>query len=182
MSATKGNPADIQTVDMLLAKMRAGTQEVYEIEMRELKIPVRVLSIDELSAVRRDAIQKVSMQMGDDTDKALHTQKAVLRLASTLVPNSAPMLADKLLSRLGVDEINFLYNEYIAIMDRVNPALETIQPEQFRALVDALKKNTMSAKDLSLHQLRAICTAFQELIQRPATQTLPPDNVSGGQP
>jgi len=161
----------VTTAEDMLAKMRAGTKEVYEIRMREMIIPVRVLSIDEVNAIRREAIMETTKKQGDETDKNLLVQKLSLKLASTLVKNSAPILSDKLLSLLTMDEVNYLYEEYIRVMDAVNPSLQAIEPEQFKLLVDALKKSHLSSKDLSLLQLRAICTAFVDLIQRLESQT-----------
>lgn len=162
----------IITVEEQLKRLRAGTKEVYEIAIRSFKIPVRILSIDEVNLIRRDAIKTAHLQAGDDVDKNVNIQRTTLAMASTITKN-VPLLSDKLLGMMSVDEINHLYNEYIAVMENVNPSLETISEEVFRALVEGLKKNTVSSKDLSLHQLRAICTAYQDLIQRPAAQTSP---------
>lgn len=177
-SAEDGAP--IVTVDDLLAKMRAGVRESHEITLRELTIPVRVLSVDELNNIRRDSIKHATMQAGDDTDRNLHIQKTTLKMASTVAKGGAPVLGDKLLSMLSMDEINYLYDEFMNVMDRVNPALDQLTQEEFRAIVDALKKNTITSRDLSLHQLRAVCTAYQDLIRRQDSQMQPPDSSSGG--
>ncbi len=170
------SPQTIITAEDLLKKLRAGVKETHEIRLRELVVPVRVLSIDETNAIRREAIANAAKLMGDETDKSLYAQKLTLKLASTLNKNGAPILSDKLLSMMTVDEVNHLYNEYITVMDSVNPSLETITSEQFRFLVDGLKKNTLTSRDLSLHQLRAICTSFADLIQRQETHDSPTDN------
>ena len=160
-------PQDIQTVESMLAKMRAGRSEVHEIMLGTLVVPVRVLTIDEMNQIRREAIKSAqSVLGGDDTDKNLAAQKFTLKLASTPGIGGVPMLSDKLLAQLSVDEVNYLYEEYVRVLDAVNPSLQAIDPERFRALVDALKKKTVSSRDLSLLQLRAICTAFVELILR----------------
>jgi len=157
------------TVEDLLAKMRAGVKEIHEIKMRELTIPVRVLSIDEMNLIRRDTLKKAMAEQGDQTDVDVFKQRSVLVLASTTGKDKIPFLSEKLLKMLTVDEINYLYNEYITVVESVNPSVETISNEQFRALVDALKKNIMSSKDCSLPQLKAICTAYADLIQRQET-------------
>ncbi len=158
------------SAEEIVAKMRAGKKEVHEIKMGPLSIPVRVLSCDEVAAVRREAIKFATIMGGDDTDKNLAIQKSTLKLASTLTKGGAPMLSDKVLALLSLDEMSYLYEEFIKVMDTVNPALEHITPEIFRMIVDALKKNTASARDLSMLQLRAICTAYVDLIQRQEIQ------------
>jgi hypothetical protein len=175
-------PPGIKTAEDLLAKMRAGTKEVYEIRCRDLVIPVRILSVDEVNAIRRDALLHVTKIQGDKVDENLERQKVALKLASTLKPGTAPILSDRLLSLMTVDEITYLYNEYIRVMDTVNPTLETMTDEQFRVLVDALKKKVITPRDCSLHQLREICTAFVDLILRLESQSSPPANSSGGPP
>jgi hypothetical protein len=159
----------IITAEDMLKKLRAGTKEVHEIKMREMVIPVRVLSVDEMNAIRRDSIKQMTLLAGDETDRNLSTQKTTLKMASTI--NGAPVLGDKLLSLLSTDEINFIYNEYVKVMDDVNPSMEFISPDEFKALVEALKKNVITTRDCSLRQLKAICTAFQDLIQRQDSQT-----------
>lgn len=166
--------SDIETppmsADELLAKLRQGKKTVDEIRMGALTVPVRVISCDEVNMIRREAIRKSSIIQGDETDKNLEIQKNTLKLASTLKPGSAPFIGDKLLSLLSMDEISYLYEEFIRFMDNVNPALEHITPERFKEIIDALKKNIISPRDLSLLQLRAICLAYVDMIQRQATQ------------
>jgi len=157
----------------LLSKLRAGTKETHEITMRDATINVRVLSIEEVNAIRRESIAKCANGAGDEVDRNVMIQRLTLKLASTLTKNGAPYLGDKLLALMSVDEVNYLYEEYMRAMDSVNPSLQTMTAEQFRAIVDALKKNTLSSKDLSLLQLRTVCTAFVELIQQLESQKSP---------
>jgi hypothetical protein len=165
----------IVTAEDLLARMRAGTKEVHEIRMRDQIFPVRVLALDEVTSVRREALAQSAKLRGDDTDKNVWTQKLTLKLASTIGKDGVPLLGDKLLSMLSLDEVQYLYSEYIRVADAVNPSLELISPERFRAIVDALKKNLLTSKDCSLLELRAICSAFAELIQRMENQNSPTD-------
>lgn len=170
----EGTPPAILTAEDILAQMREGVKQVHEISLRGYTFPVRVLSIDEVNAIRREAIRVAAMGGGDTVDKNVETQKATLRLASTVTQGGPPMLGDKVLSMLSVDEVNYLYEEFVRVMDSVNPSLESIPPEQFRELVDALKKSTISPKDCSLRQLRAICTAYVDLILRLETRDSQP--------
>lgn len=161
------NHLNIITAEDLLAKMRKGTKDTHEIKMREFIVNVRVLSIDEMNAVRQDSYRTALAVKGDDIDKNLITQKTILKMASTTdKSDKMPVLSDKLLSMLTTDEINYLYDEYIKILDSVDPAVEKISSEAFRELVDCLKKNTLSVNDLSIRQLKAICLSYVEEISQ----------------
>lgn len=168
-------PQEITTTEDLLAKMRAGSRTDHVIRLRDLVIPVRVLSIDETNLIRRDALKQTQMTGGDEIDKNLHIQKTTLKLASAMQKNM-PMITDKILSAMYVDEVTHLYDEYIKVMDDVNPTVEKLTEEQVRTLVDYVKKNGASARDLSLLQLRVIFSLFQDLIRKQDAQGSPKGN------
>lgn len=158
---------NILTAEDLLAKMREGTKSLHEVRMRSLTVQVRVLSIDEMNMVRRDAFTAALAMKGDDVDKNLIMQKSILKLATTS-PDSGgvPMLSDKVLGMMSTDEVAYLYDEYIRVLDGVNPALESISPEAFQELVDSLKKNLISVNDCSIRQLKAISSSYVDLLSR----------------
>lgn len=185
MTATRrGREAapDLTTVDDLLKKMRAGINEVHDVKFRDLTIPLRVLSQDEYNTIRRNAKITNETNGGDETDFNIMMQKMALIRASEVRPGTPGVLSEKLLSRLTNDELAFIYGEYVRVNDMVNPNIEAMSEEQFRMVVDALKKNTISSRDLSLPQLREICTAFVDLILRLEEQRLRTASSSGGQP
>lgn len=167
----EGQSPGITSADDILAKMRAGKKQAFEMKLGDQLIPVRVLTIDETTAIRREALAHMARVGGDETDKNVYIQKTSLKVASTMSEGSGPLLSDKLLGKLSLDEISYLYDEYVKLMDQANPTLETISSEHFRVLVEAVKKNLVSSKDLSLVQLKAIFTAFQDLIQKQESQT-----------
>jgi hypothetical protein len=167
----KKEATPILSAEDILAQMRAGVQTVREIRLRDAHIPLRIISIDEINMVRREALKDQFLQKGDETDKNLAIQRYSLKLASDINKNGTPTLSDKLLSIMSVDEINHLYNEYIKFMDDANPSIESIEPEKFQLLVEAVKKNIITSKECSLLQLKAIFSAFQDMIQKQDTQT-----------
>jgi hypothetical protein len=164
--AKRESAPEILEQSEVLRRLRVGVKEVYEIDLRGMKIPVRVLSNSEFMEIRGYAKKNVATRGGDKLDEDVETERLTLQYASTVPKGSAPLLGEKVLRDLAVDELNYLYNEYMTVLDRVNPSLESIQPEEFRLIVDALKKNVITARDCSLRQLRAICTAYVDLIQR----------------
>lgn len=163
------------TPEEFVAGLRMGKQKVGRIKMGIKEIPVRVLSCDEINAIRHEGMAYQARIHGDETDKNLFIQKSTLMNASSVTHTSAPVLSEPILKHLTLDEISYLYEEYIQFMDGVNPGLEQISPERFRELVELLKKNISSWRDCTMPERRAIFTAFVELIQRPDTQTSPQD-------
>ena len=179
MTATMDRPTTgappVFAAEDLLKKMRAGTKTTFEIRMRDLVIPVRILSQDEWNLIRRDAKLSTELNKGDNTDRNVLIQKNVLKLAST-PPGSGPLLGDKLLSLLTQDEMSYLYNEYLVQVDSINPELDKLTLEEFTSLVALIKKKSISSKDCSLKQLRAIFSAFAELIEQEEQMVSPPGN------
>jgi hypothetical protein len=166
------HPKIIQAED-ILAQLRAGVKETHEIVLRSARIPVRILSIDEVNKIRAEAKKLAMISGGDETDQNLQIQKLTLQLATQVPKNTAPILSEKVLALVTLDELTTLFNEYINVMERVNPSIEHIPPEGFRSLVDALKKNAITVKDLSLRQKDAICNSYVDLIQRQENQISP---------
>lgn len=177
---TTNTPPIIVSADDLLKRMRNGIKESYEIELRGTPVPVRVLSLDELTSIRKEAIKHQMITNGDETDRNVYIQKTVLKMASTVTKGTAPLLGDKILTLMTLEEISHLYGEYTKIMDDLNPAIENLRPEQFRALVDAVKKKSITASDCSLRQLRAIFTAYADLVAKPESQHSHQDSGHGG--
>jgi hypothetical protein len=177
----KGATPTIVTAEDMIARFRAGIQETYEIRLRKIPIMVRVLSIDEINGIRRQAKQTAALiKGGDETDANVEIQKTTLTLASTI--KGIPLLTDKVLGMFSLDEVQYLYNEYIKVMDEVNPNLDSMTNEQFRSLVDALKKSEITANDCSIPQLKEICSAYVDLILRQELVDLHKANSSGGSP
>lgn len=166
-------PHKTVSADDILSRMRRGKRTVSEIRMGDQVIPVRVLSADEVNAVRHEAKAKAAKVGGDETDENLNIQKFTLQLASIITKDNIPFLNDTIMKHLSVDEIGYLYNELIKFWDQFNPSLEQITPERFRTLVEALKKNTMSWNDCSTPERLAIFSCFVEMIQRPDSPTSP---------
>lgn len=168
--------------EQLLDKLRAGTRQTHEVNFRALTVNLRVLSNDEVMSIKMQAVNEAKRLGWDALEGvAVLMQRYTLKLAST-GPDKVPVLNDKFLSALSTDEMIGLYQEYIRIMDSVNPNIETIPNDEFRALVEALKKNMVSPTDCNLRQLRAICTAFRELILKLEEQESLAASSSGGPP
>lgn len=169
----------IMSAEEIVSKLRAGIDETYEIEMRGTAIYVRVLSGDEFNYIRKACIQQVAAQGGDDTDKNFEIQKAVLAKCCMLKDNVPGILNQKVLARLTVDEITNLYEQYLSILEQVNPTLDTISADEFEAIVTALQKKTSTARELSIRQLRGICSDLPGVLRILEREKSPPANSSG---
>lgn len=167
------------SAEELVTRLRQGTKDSHEIELRGNKIPVRLLSMDEMLAIRAEARRDNAVANGDDSDYNCRVQKTTLKMATTVPVGSAPYLGDKVLHMLTVDEIGDLFMQYTWVLHRVNPSLEMISPDEFRAMVDAVKKKALTWRELPLKHLRAIAVALQEGALIPASASSHVDNSSG---
>lgn len=174
------NPPEIMTAMDLLRKMRAGVKDVHDVRMRELVVPMRILSQDEWNLIRRDAKIQMLKDNGDETDMNVHIMKSVLRMASTVKDGGGPGLPDKLLTLLNQDEMRYLYDEYLRVVDSINPNIELMNTDEFRHFVDMIKKKSITSRDCSLAQLRVIFGAYQELIIALESAASQQANSSGG--
>lgn len=174
------NPQSIVSKADFLKLMRQGTKESYEFYVRGAKFTVRVLSIDEQTMVRRQAhLAMANVPGADETDINVEVQKSTLRLATQIDGiNSVP---PQIFDAMTADEIGLVYDQWLKIMDDVNPSLQVMTEEQFRALVEAVKKKSYSSRDCTLLQLKAIFNAFQDLIIKLEEQQPPKGSSPGGQ-
>lgn len=82
-----------------------------------------------------------------------------LKTSSSPFGEYRPSITDPMLDEMTTDEIMFLYNEWLAIVSKVNPNLEQMPKERLDELVAAVKKNPTLAStltELSFWQLRDI--------------------------
>lgn len=154
--------------DEMLAKFRQGTSYEGVVQFRDGEVRFRILTRDEEMKIRREAIAHASKFGGDSAERDDYIEKFTLSAASTL--NGQPSLPISLFKSFTSNEMDFLYDEYIKIRDDANPSLEKLTIDEFNALVDAVKKNAVGWKDLSLAQLRAIFSVFRDMIQKQETQ------------
>ena len=82
-----------------------------------------------------------------------------LEAASAIVAG-VPALPATLLCKMTPDELDYLYRQYIAVMERVNPSLELMPREEVEAHVEQVKKSPephSALTALSLRELASIC-------------------------
>ncbi len=164
----KKSPQYVDPKEML-ARFRAGATYCGSVYLREQMIDFRILTRDEEMEIRRKSMAHAAKHGNDSTERNDFIQKHTISLATNI--NGQPQLPISIFKELTSDELDYLYNEYVKIRDDSNPSLEVMSPEQFNAICDALKKKALGSKDLSLPQLRAICSAYADLIRSQDAQT-----------
>jgi hypothetical protein len=169
MSRTEATPPAIVSADDMLKKLRAGVKEISEINIRGLSFVVRIISINEMLDIRAKAKSIASTRNGDITLENALVQQLTLIAAST-INKGAPGLPESFLSKVSLSELTLIYEEYLKFYDDCNPSLERIGQAQMEALIEAIKKNTISWRDCSLSQLRAVFMLYQDMIQRQDSQ------------
>lgn len=141
----------------LLEKMRLGVDYRYPITIRSFTLLARPLSIGETAEVATETTRR--MQDISRIDKAAsHTlneniilaQETLVKASTSDVGANDPKITPYVMSLMTSDEITELYRQYVDVVDRCNPALETMKPSDVKTLVDDLKKNLAGDKELAL--------------------------------
>lgn len=176
-----GNGSPI-TAEQFLADFRKGVERTHFIALRGKQIPVRILTLDDMNKIRRESLVSQAKVSGDDTDRNIWVQKQTLAMATKIEEGKPPFLHEKILGAMTIDEVEYIYNEYLKVMARFNPALEELSEPQFRALVEAAKKKSVSWSDLSLPQMRVIFEDWQSIQSQRAEAETQQASTSGGQP
>lgn len=87
------------------------------------------------------------------------TAREILKQASSPFGTYAPTITDHILDQLTLDQVTFLYKEWLATCEKVNPNIEHMEDGQMREVVEMVKKNSpedldYQLTDLSFWQLR----------------------------
>lgn len=145
--------AEDHSIDDVLTAMRFGVDYYFTVKVRGLELRMRPLSIHEQVGVTNEAAEEMSLKT--KTSQNAMTEASLLAIR-TLERASSPGPDSKVLGRLQAhtlqqmtnDELMALYRAYSEGCDKLNPAMETITPEQLDALVESVKKNHTALKDL----------------------------------
>lgn len=91
------------------------------------------------------------------------TAREILKQASSPFGEYVPSITDPVLDGLTMDQVTFLYKEWLATCERVNPNVDKMTTEQLQGIVDLVKKNNpedleYQLTDLSFWQLRNLAS------------------------
>lgn len=133
--------------------IRQGVDYRFKIRCRDLEMTVRPLSIAEEDLIA----QEVSESMEDlpvarrtSMRQSMMLSIKKLEMAQTSEPgkNDAKVFQIEL-QRMTPGEIDFLFKQYVAGADKLNPIFDRLGPAQLEAIVDHLKKNS-SVREMTL--------------------------------
>ena len=127
-----------------LEAMRMGVDYSYPARVRGLTIMLRPLTIAEYLEMAHTIVLEMSKMpehmrtaVMEDTIKAKETIKRASQTSSTKYD---PQIFDATLNNMTSDELLAFYKQYLECMDKVNPMLELLPPEEMENLVASLKK------------------------------------------
>ena len=148
------NPID--RLDQIDA-MRAGVDYKQKITIRNFSMTVRPLTIMETNEIASSVVaelRKLPVEHRNATLEHTLMAKETLKRASTSdVGKGDWQITEPILNAMTVDEVLFMYKQYVMAMDRVNPALEKMSTKEVQELVEDLKKNEPQELDLQLTAL-----------------------------
>ena len=162
----ESNP--LERIEQLDA-MRLGVDYRMEIKVRGFRIMVRPLAISEslqVAALVQDELMKLPKNAQNRLTEHVILAKETMKVASTSdVGKNDPRITDMVMMGMTNDEIHFLFKQYVAACDKVNPALELMKPQEIQELVEDIKKKegeelVLQLIELSFSQLVSMAQYF----------------------
>lgn len=139
-----------------LEQMRMGVAMRHPVSLRGFSCHLRPLTIAEMVRVMGEVKQELMATPEGARTPILQTAltaRKTLEVASTDFDGKIQSLTGYILDLMTPDELIHLFNQYQSIMDKVNPSLESMSPEELQALIDAVKKNPSQLIELSFYRV-----------------------------
>jgi hypothetical protein len=145
--------------------IRHGINFRFDIKLRKLSLNVRPLSTmeeDSISQSVLDDLEKLPEHKRTSLKQSalLSIKKLEMAQTSDINMKDSKMTAVEL-QTLTPGELQFLFKEYIAGCDKVNPKIESFSQEELAKWVDHLKKNSSEAEttliESSFYTLVGLC-------------------------
>jgi hypothetical protein len=145
----------------ILDQMRMGTQARFTIKMRKFEISLRPLTVFEFVSITGEVNEELSRRpeiaRNAITEHVIFSIKMLEKASTSSAAKNDPKLTAAVLQDLSPDELAFLFKEYNAAVDRVNPSMETISLERINELLELAKKNDATLIELSFSELVNVC-------------------------
>lgn len=150
-----------------LEKLRAGQNQKLEIKYGELVVRCRILSADQLADAMENGRSAVKLPKGTSEDHQIQKRstavcKSVLRVGTTV--NNTPYLNDEFLDNLSSAELEILYDQYLLLLNQVNPEYDKLSEDEILVLIARVKKKTTLSSSLTSYQLAEIGRYFLEIM------------------
>lgn len=144
----------------LLQAMRRGVDFNMKVKIRELTIELRPLSIFEQQEIEGLVLKRVSNIPESRRTVLLldywHKMMTILYASQTKILNSEPTISISDLKVMTKGEIDFIYDQYLIHVDKVNPHPDLLTDKDLEEWVEAIKKNPVLLSSLTYHQQRQI--------------------------
>lgn len=132
--------------------MRHGVAYRHPVKLRELTFLLRPLTMDEALTSEIDirlAYAGLAESRKTKQEEEVIRAKTILVKASTSGPGQTDAtLNPELFKYMTDDELIYLFDEYRAVKDRVNPTYEEMDASKLSEIVDFLKKSPKVRSDL----------------------------------
>lgn len=165
---------DLQDLEL----MRSGIDYIFPIKIRSWSIDCRPLSNMETIQVAT-TVSKLFLELSDVekmriSENTLFAKETLIRAAKKTPDDKDSRVTHAILDRMTNEELHFAFAQYVAITDKVNPALERMPQEEITDLVEKLKKNSRDRLDSALIdcsflELVNVCRSLIQVESRPAS-------------
>lgn len=144
-----------------IEQMRMGIDFKFPVSVRSFSINLRPLSLSEQAQVTADVMAQLKLlpeeQRTRIKEHQLHVNHTIVLASTTDFGTNDPKISHYILERCTDRELQAIWQEYCAICDRVDPALEKMDKDKINVLVDELKKNPHYVSECSFLELVNIC-------------------------
>lgn len=159
-----------KTVEDQLSLARKGRKAELSLKFGDLEIPCRILGHEEEADTIASAKLKAKAAKPEPAQaplfESMEVMKAILMKATNL--KNVQFLTPRFLKEFSSSELDSLYDQYLTLMNEVNPEFENISPEKIGEMIAAVKKKEKGPKDFFTWQLAAIGRLFLQETEKQA--------------
>lgn len=136
-------------------KLRKGIQNRVTVKVRGIPFTLRPLTLKENCDITSEALAQTSRLLPNEKHSIKESQiVTILTLVQATFIDGVPGATEDTLNLLTADELGYLFNEYMCLMDSVNPNVETLSDAELFRLSEEVKKKPDQLTELSFSQLR----------------------------
>jgi hypothetical protein len=154
-----------------LEALRQGVDYRIKVKVRGATLYMRPLSMTETvqvtARVKRLVAQIPESERTELHEKTILAKETLLFATTSDVGAGDPALSDRVLDAMTPEEVQALFREYVAVVDKCNPSLDALTPEQLKNIVELVKKSPQSEQASLLTELSfsQLANAFLSLIR-----------------